>query len=901
MWDVYRLCSIGNSSLRRFATLVVAALVSVFLMNIFVAPFAFAADVEWDGSNLKYQGQVYVPESASIAGVPAGSQAFVFKQEPQGVAHVIYFPAATDMTKDIPATFRSFNYSAGTYSNPQVERPIAIAPKAGASSNPPNSAQGETTQCAIKGVGWIVCSLSRALASGMDRIFEWIAGFLEVRPVTSDTSTALYGTWEIMRSFANIAFVVAFLIIIYSQITNAGLNNYSIKKMLPRLIVAAILVNLSYYICAIAVDISNILGHSLQQALIDIRQQFNGQGSSGISATSWENITEYILSGGTLAAAGVVGVMAFTGGLGGSITALSALLVPMLVAGAAAVLVALIVLAARQAIITVLIVLAPLAFVAYLLPNTEKWFDKWRSLFMTMLLVFPMFSLLFGGSQLASYIILQNASQWSVVLLALFVQVAPLALTPFLVKFSGSLLGRFAGMVNNPEKGLVDRTRNWAKDRAETQAKRSRGLGAQGRGPIRRMAYRRESGRLNREAAKELGDKRVAAKWAHDPRNHLLHSQSGMADLQKSAGEAASEHQFEAYKATSKTAQNYIGMQRINKGASANIQALEEARWEEAKSRAVSADNPFQQYATQAQAQVRQANIAASKAATGKALQQIEYASDLINNEAIAKAAGGIDYDGGADSAIAGALNTLRKSHQDSVSEARALNKHFNLSSGDRQKLAEGITVIGTDDRGRTREFTADTVYAREAAVYDQVKMGTVEEAQSLILRSGDRSPDGLYKYREAISDAMVEGGLSGKANYLGGKTIDDVRAGRITGGADILRAALTSIAKGKLSPEQLLQQDKVSMETIVEAIKQYTNGQIYLDNDEHREALYTELPRLFGSAHRAMTDTRINARLGERAGPMQQLYDIGVNGTPMTYPMGTPPPTPPPMPPTND
>ncbi|MCZ6324111.1 hypothetical protein O5165_25825, partial [Escherichia coli] len=78
---------------------------------------------------------------------------------------------------------------------------------------------------------------------------------------------------------------------------NAGLNNYSIKKMLPRLIVAAILVNLSYYICAIAVDISNILGHSLQQALIDIRQQFNGQGSSGISATSWENITEYILSG----------------------------------------------------------------------------------------------------------------------------------------------------------------------------------------------------------------------------------------------------------------------------------------------------------------------------------------------------------------------------------------------------------------------------------------------------------------------------------------------------------------------------------------------------------------------------------------------------------------------------
>lgn len=37
--------------------------------------------------------------------------------------------------------------------------------------------------------------------------------------------------------------------------------------------------------------------------------------------------------------------------------------------------------AARQALIVILIIISPLAFVAYLLPGTEKWFDKWKDVF----------------------------------------------------------------------------------------------------------------------------------------------------------------------------------------------------------------------------------------------------------------------------------------------------------------------------------------------------------------------------------------------------------------------------------------------------------------------------------------------------------------------------------------
>src|SRR5690606_20151629 len=58
---------------------------------------------------------------------------------------------------------------------------------------------------------------------------------------------------------------------------------------------------------------------------------------------------------------------------------LSALL-PILISALAAVVTVFVVLAMRQALIILLIVISPLAFVAFLLPNTEGLFKKWYKL-----------------------------------------------------------------------------------------------------------------------------------------------------------------------------------------------------------------------------------------------------------------------------------------------------------------------------------------------------------------------------------------------------------------------------------------------------------------------------------------------------------------------------------------
>ena len=73
-----------------------------------------------------------------------------------------------------------------------------------------------------------------------------------------------------------------------------------------------------------------------------------------------------------------------------------------------------------------------------------------------MLVFFPAFSVVFGGAQLAGILIIQNASGPNGAImhvLGMLVQIIPLAITPLIMKFSGGVLGKFAGFVNDKNKG----------------------------------------------------------------------------------------------------------------------------------------------------------------------------------------------------------------------------------------------------------------------------------------------------------------------------------------------------------------------------------------------------------------------------------------------------------------
>lgn len=252
----------------------------------------------------------------------------------------------------------------------------------------------DKTTCALPGIGWIVCPVMNLVAKIVDGAYGFVATLLTVRPVTTDTgSGGLFKAWSIMRNFANVAFVIAFLIIIFSQVTSMGVSNYGIKRLLPRLVIAAILVNASFWVCSIAVDLSNIAGSSIYGLFQSIKQGITLPTTSGYStADQWQGIVGTLLAGTLL-----IGAALFIG---------LAALIPILLACLIAIVIVVIILVIRQALVILLIVISPLAFVAYLLPNTESLFTKWRKLFGLMLLLYPIISLIFGASALASKIIM---------------------------------------------------------------------------------------------------------------------------------------------------------------------------------------------------------------------------------------------------------------------------------------------------------------------------------------------------------------------------------------------------------------------------------------------------------------------------------------------------------------
>ncbi len=315
----------------------------------------------------------------------------------------------------------------------------------------------ETSTCQQESgtLGWIVCPTMDIVTNIVDAIYRAIEQLLVVQPLSMTNDSPIFLVWQYMRNLTNVIFIIFLVVVIYSQLTGLGISNYGVKRVLPRLIIAVILVNLSFIICSVAVDLSNIIGFSLRDTLNKIQDAVITAGSSTLSADiPIATIVGTLLSGGTIA--GVV--ISAMGGLGW----LFWLLVPILIGGLISIVIGVITIAARQALVALLIMIAPLAFVAYLLPNTEKWFEKWKDLLFRMLVFYPLFSFLFGASQLAGWALIASASNPLGIILGLAVQIVPLAFSFTLMKMSGTVLGNLSAGLHRLASPMQRAATGWS-------------------------------------------------------------------------------------------------------------------------------------------------------------------------------------------------------------------------------------------------------------------------------------------------------------------------------------------------------------------------------------------------------------------------------------------------------
>lgn len=303
-------------------------------------------------------------------------------------------------------------------------------------------------------LGWIICPLMYGIRDAANGLFEKaVTPLLRVHEsvltgLNSNSNSPMYQAWSFFRNVANIMFVIAMLFVIFSQITGFGIDNYGIKKILPKLIVTAIIVNFSYIICGIFVDLSNIFGEG-------IKNIFESVAGSTTATTEklGENvaalINEVVGMIATVAAAGgaaALGLTAVNAVTSGSLLTIIFPILAFIGSALMAAFFAMLMLGLRQALIIIMIVVSPVAFVLYAIPNTNGLFKKWFQLFKTLLMLFPVFCFMVGGGFLVSNIIIKADSDIFMKIIGGLISIAPYFAVPSMTKnamkgFDGAVAG----------------------------------------------------------------------------------------------------------------------------------------------------------------------------------------------------------------------------------------------------------------------------------------------------------------------------------------------------------------------------------------------------------------------------------------------------------------------------
>ena len=242
---------------------------------------------------------------------------------------------------------------------------------------------GGIAETVIRGIAWFILNLVLKLLEIANVLF--LVAIQESTSFSSKLPAVEIG-WTVVRDATNIFFIVILLFIAIGTILR--IQGYSAKQLLVRLILMAVLINFSLAIGSVIIDFSNVLGLQFLTAIHPegkVTEILAKSLSIGdiykVTDPDIKDISKYLVV--------VVG---------------NAILISVLVF---VFFVSAILLFIRMAVLVLLLTLAPIAFLFYILPETQKHWSKWWNMLIQYSFFFPafMFFLYF------SIIIITNAHQ----------------------------------------------------------------------------------------------------------------------------------------------------------------------------------------------------------------------------------------------------------------------------------------------------------------------------------------------------------------------------------------------------------------------------------------------------------------------------------------------------------
>ncbi len=306
-------------------------------------------------------------------------------------------------------------------------------------------------------LSWILCPVVTML----DLFFNFIDKAIQnLMTIEADKyrDPDLKLIWAQVRNIAYIILIPVMLVMVIGTAMGfSALDAYTVKKALPRLVVAVIFIALSFDIGGFLIGMSNNIG---QGALGLMTSPLDGPyGEAGVTFSELSNagagsaVGEWAVMGGLITAGVLIagsGAMLAAAGL-------------FLISACLIVLTVFLVIVARQLFILAILVLLPLAIIAWIFPGNDKlWKFLWGT-FTKLLIMFPLIMVLIGSSRLFAYIVDKpgspNVFEDNALnpILKLVAYIIPYLLIPFAFKAAGGVLGNLMGMANDKEKGLFDR------------------------------------------------------------------------------------------------------------------------------------------------------------------------------------------------------------------------------------------------------------------------------------------------------------------------------------------------------------------------------------------------------------------------------------------------------------
>lgn len=348
---------------------------------------------------------------------------------------------SVDIDKDV------MEFGVDANGNGKIEESEALTPID--SVGPPPAGDGTVLKCDNGGVlgfihnplEWLICPIINGLQDAIDAYDAQITHLLKLptdklfnrdRP-DEKIGAAFHDAWSSFRVIAMVFLVIIALVMIISQAIAVGpFDAYTVKHVMPRLLIAVVLISVSWDLTRYAIDISNILGTGVRGLIFSPFSHFNGAininfGGAGLLITG---------GGASLALLQPFGLFLLA------------------VTGIIAVVTALLILILREMLVMFLVIAAPIAIVCSILPNTQKVWKMWTSYFSRALLLFVLFSAVVATGH-AFALMSTNLHEGTLgTIFAFIAYFGPYFMLPTIFKMSGGAMAAISGAAYGATQGI---------------------------------------------------------------------------------------------------------------------------------------------------------------------------------------------------------------------------------------------------------------------------------------------------------------------------------------------------------------------------------------------------------------------------------------------------------------